>query len=297
MAREFFKDLPDTTTPLTATRLNGLLDGEEVIGNIVVDSIRTKNMFGNYKIINGWLDNGIIQISFDKGERLAFISCKKNTTYTISRSVATSRFRIGGYANDIPTMTFTETNYLVESYIKDDNAMSLTYTTGANTKYLIIEYCNNSIDSLDTILNSIATIQLEEGSTVTTFTKFQNLDPNTFDTGWVDMSSYLNSSNFAIRSGYTPMVRRVGKQVFWRGSIYCNNTLSDMQGQLLTNLPQQFSPSIEEIAGSGTHYELNIPYKIWIENNTIKVNEGSNIPATHNYQGYSLSDLGPYLID
>ena len=45
MAKEFFKNLPDTSTPLSAERLNGLLDGEESMGNIIVEDIKSKNLF------------------------------------------------------------------------------------------------------------------------------------------------------------------------------------------------------------------------------------------------------------
>lgn len=45
MPREFFKNLPNTTTPLTAPRLNGLLDGDEAMGNVIVESANGKNLF------------------------------------------------------------------------------------------------------------------------------------------------------------------------------------------------------------------------------------------------------------
>lgn len=45
MAREFFKNLPDTSTPLNAQRMNGFLNGEEAMGSIVVDDIKSKNLF------------------------------------------------------------------------------------------------------------------------------------------------------------------------------------------------------------------------------------------------------------
>ena len=297
MAWQFFKDLPDTSTPLTASRLNALLDGEEAMGNLVVDSIRTKNMFGNYTIINGWLDIGIIQISYDKGERLAFIPCKKNTTYTVSRSVATSRFRIAGYANDTPTMTSSATNYSVESYIRDDSAMSLTYTTGVNTKYLIIEYCNNAIDSLDTILNSVSTIQLEEGSTATTFTKFQDLDPNTFDTGWIDMSDYVNTTNFTIRPGYNPEVRRIGNVCYWRGEIYCSTAPSGYNVSLLSSsIPAIFKPTMQ-YSRCGATYQNNQIYNIFISKGEgVKVSQAT-FSIQSQYSGYQLSNLSGYTVD
>ena len=44
MAREFFKNLPDTDTPVEAGRLNALLDGDEPQGYIVVDTIMGTNL-------------------------------------------------------------------------------------------------------------------------------------------------------------------------------------------------------------------------------------------------------------
>lgn len=44
MAKEFFKNLPDTTTPLNAQRMNNFLNGEEAMGSIVVDDITCKNL-------------------------------------------------------------------------------------------------------------------------------------------------------------------------------------------------------------------------------------------------------------
>ena len=52
MAKEFFKNLPDTSTPLSAERLNGLLDGEESMGNIIVEDIKSKNLFNINDITN-----------------------------------------------------------------------------------------------------------------------------------------------------------------------------------------------------------------------------------------------------
>lgn len=43
--REFFSDLPNTDTPIRASRLNGLLNGNEAMGSIVVDDINCKNLF------------------------------------------------------------------------------------------------------------------------------------------------------------------------------------------------------------------------------------------------------------
>lgn len=47
MAKEFFKNLPSQETPFNASRWNGLLNGEEAMGSIVVDDITCKNILPN----------------------------------------------------------------------------------------------------------------------------------------------------------------------------------------------------------------------------------------------------------
>ena len=64
MAREFFKNLPDKSTPLTAPRLNRMLNGEESIEKIVVGDIECKNLLNSDApsyIANGikWTGSGI----------------------------------------------------------------------------------------------------------------------------------------------------------------------------------------------------------------------------------------------
>lgn len=177
-----WEDLPSTNTPITAENLNNMedgietndkkLSGEEVIGNIVVDSIRTKNIFGNYAIINGWISGTTMRVVSINGNRMAFVSCKPNTTYTISRSVKTSTFRVSDYTT-IPTMTTSNVDYTIPTAIENNDGTTITYTTSSTAKYLIIHYGR---EEESTISSSLATIQVEEGSTVTEYTPYQNLD-------------------------------------------------------------------------------------------------------------------------
>lgn len=64
--KEFFKNLPDTTTPLNAQRLNGFLNGNEAMGDIVVSDIKCKNYFNmnNLTIPNAIsFENGVIAVN------------------------------------------------------------------------------------------------------------------------------------------------------------------------------------------------------------------------------------------
>lgn len=175
MARQFFKDLPDTSTPLTASRLNGLLDGEEAMGNLVVDSIKTKNIFGNYTIVNGYLFETRMSIRTGASDRLAFIECKPNTTYTISRSVITTSFRVSDYTS-IPQMTDTYVDYTVPTVVENNSGTTMTYTTSSTAKYLVIHYGNALNDTATNLINTLKTMQVEEGTTASTFSPYQNLN-------------------------------------------------------------------------------------------------------------------------
>ena len=118
-----------------------------------------KNLFDedNANILDDtYLDQYSIRTS--TGTKLLYISCKPNTTYTISKIVS-SRFRVAT-TNVIP-----EASVSTYGYITNDTGTTVTITTNSTAKYLCVYYKNTS-DTLTTqqILDSI---QIEEGSTAT----------------------------------------------------------------------------------------------------------------------------------
>lgn len=166
------------------------------------------------------------------------------------------------------------------------NVAPKTTTTTSNTDTYSCNYVNDQITEINGDINNI------QGDITT-------INDKLYDTGWVDLSSYVNTSNFAIRSDaaqFKPMVRRIGKVVYWRGSIYCTTRIAGEQGVLLRNIPSQFMPN-REVAGTGNHYGLARIYSIWTEGNEIHINDGSSVETTYFWQGYALSNLGPYTID
>lgn len=277
-----FSNLPDTTTPINDTNLNDLQDNVEDVfngtvpaGNMVVDSIRSKNMFNKNIIANGsFTDTGEIISSTTIFYEIDYIEVKPNTKYTFSATSNVDRLVVCEYNS---SKTFIQRNITTYGSTK-------TITTTANTKY--VRLCSE--------LSAIDTLQFELGETRTTYSSYQELD--IYDTGWVDLSSYVNTTYFTIRPNFKPMARRIGKMVFLKGSVYCSTAVSAYNINILTNIPTDFRPP-EEISGAGVHYNLGRPYKIFVENGNINVSEGANIPTTQYYQGYALSDLGPYLIN
>lgn len=114
------------------------------------------------------------------------------------------------------------------------------------------------------------------------------------DTGWIDLSSYVNTNNFKVRTGYTPKVRKIGNVVYFTGYIYCKSNVGSNVAKILNAIPSAYRPTAGEMAGGGCRFSLNAPYSIWIENGEVKVAEANSITTQNDYQGYYLGNLGPY---
>lgn len=147
MAKQFFKDLPDTTTPLTASRLNGLLDGEEAMGSIVVDDINGKNLANKDDLIIGYgLSGNTGNISANSERNVSeFIEIKPSTEYTVSGA------------------TFASKCFYDNSKTFISSSGSNTFTTPSNAKYLRFALSNT---------DSFSQMQLELGSTVTNYVEY-----------------------------------------------------------------------------------------------------------------------------
>ena len=141
-------------------------------GNTYNIDLPVENLFDkdNANYVNGWIDGTTMRLNTTNGNRLFYIPCKPNTTYTISRSVITSSFRTTTYdSTPFPTATGSNVDYTVGSVLKNDNGKTLTITTNANAKYLVVHY--GKIE--DTNLNeTLASIQVEYGSKANSYTPY-----------------------------------------------------------------------------------------------------------------------------
>lgn len=187
MAKQFFKNLPDTSTPLTAPRLNGLLDGEESMGDLVVDSIRSKNMFDKSTIVAGditgsntgnrlssrqviWLDAGTYTFSCNIESPYRYGILVQNTGVPPLSSATTYIYDAGWKTASNPTTTFTinTAGWVTISFSKEDSsALTPSDVTGFN-------------------------YQLEKGSVATTYSPYQNLDgQEIYSTGEVKIGTWM----------------------------------------------------------------------------------------------------------
>ena len=120
---------------------------------VVVDSIRTKNMFDSSYINNRWVSfSGSIVDAANANARKIF--CASGDTFTLSATFSSSD------SNNIIAMAFyNASGTLLNRYVATNSTtLTLTETAPNNTSYMYVGHYSN----LPT------TIQLETGSTATT---------------------------------------------------------------------------------------------------------------------------------
>lgn len=131
-----------------------------------------KNLFdkNNANIIAGYIDANVITAA--TASRCIYIPCNPNTTYTVSK-IATARFVVA-FTNVIPTAGTAVTNR-VQNY----TATSITAKSGADSKYIVAWLYNGAYDTTTTIDEILATVQIEQGSTATSYEPY--LAPKTLN--------------------------------------------------------------------------------------------------------------------
>lgn len=149
------------------------------MGNVVVESIRSKNMFDKNSMVystNAYLpyntsDTQLKFINILAG--VLVIKLNEGKTYTISK-IAAGRFRCGFTNTPTPAL---DTNNVITSKVNDDTGASITFTVPTNNPYFVCNFYSTDQTAdvnvgYNNILNSI---QIEEGTTATTYTPYQNL--------------------------------------------------------------------------------------------------------------------------
>lgn len=216
MAKEFFKDLPNTTTPLTATRLNGLLDGEEALGNIVVDSIRSKNINsktlvqGLYQVSDGTPNYGYANyVTLD-----GFLPISYGETITIS-----NKNNISG------TYFVLEYDSNMQYLNQNQNAVgtSATFTiVNSNTKYIAID-----LGSTGATPQTIGNFQVELGESATNYAPYQELGTDNFKNEEIVVGK-IRSKNILDKNATIYRSTGISSTTILNDGIrvYCSNTSS-----------------------------------------------------------------------
>ena len=125
-----------------------------------------KNLFNkdNANILTAYISGGKVITSANNNTTI-YIPCKPNTTYTISKDVASGVFR-AGTTSTIPTIGAT-----IDGYVNAPTSASITLTTDASAKYIVAFVKNET--STQTEAQVLATVQIEAGSTATPYAPYK----------------------------------------------------------------------------------------------------------------------------
>ena len=180
-----------------------------------------------------------------------------------------------------------------------DNSLKITFAQKVHSIRMVID----GLTSGTTISNEVVNFQLEEGSTSTpykTYLNMQELQEKSNDTGWIDLSSCINTTYFAAREGQPPMARKINGIVYWKGMVYCHTDVGNTNAEILNNLPDWVIPIYENSRGS-VQFLTNIPYNIFLDagNGKIIITQGQNIvnAGSDHTKAYALTNLSSYPID
>jgi len=145
----------------SAIRLTDVSPNEHMLGV----KVKSKNLFdkNNANIIAGYIDTNVITAATTS--RCIYIPCNPNTTYTVSK-IATARFVVA-FTNVIPTAGTAVTNR-VQNY----TATSITATSDADSKYIVVWIYNSAYDTSITPDEILATLQIEFGSVATAYAPY-----------------------------------------------------------------------------------------------------------------------------
>ena len=183
--------------------MNALLDGDEAMGNVVVDSIRSKNIFDEIWI-NGTINsgNGSVDSTYSSYSitNVNLIPVKPNTQYVIS-------FSGGNYViNRIATFNSSGT------FISRSASLNTTtFTTDSNTYFIRF----NIWDDNGMSISSVGNTQIEKGSTATSYAPYQELDFNNTPLGTItnaygelEIASYteVEVKTIELQAGHTYIV-------------------------------------------------------------------------------------------
>lgn len=145
-------------------------------------------------IIEAYFSGSTPTIRVNGNAKTIFVKCKTSTTYTVSKTIGT-RF-IVGYTKELPIA-----NAAVYGIISDSSQSAITITTGADAEYLVAFVYNVTSDTI-TAEAMIASLQVEEGSTATSYEPYSNICPIS---GWdeVNVTVANDVDNPTISNVYT----------------------------------------------------------------------------------------------
>jgi len=230
---------------------------------------RGKNLF-DYStniIENANIDSSNMRIITDNSCKLGYVKCKPNTTYTISRRSPMANRFFYATSESLPTIS---TTLLSANGIANDTTTSFTFTTPQNANYIIVRFIYNTTQDYETYAK---TIQIEEGSTATTYEPYQT--PQTYQLSlgeyeFAKIGNYVDTIEYDIDEDKVYKNENIGKKIYtgessenwsiWQGIILIDDTTIKNLGTSNLNFYLNYFRNVSSIAyiGSNTGQRLHI---------------------------------------
>lgn len=153
--------------------INGINDGTDVVDNLVVGSVRTKNMLEGKNIIQADIAGISSTIRLSSRQNLYL----EPGTYTFSTNLSNS-FDYCLWVENVmppPTTDYPEPYILNTGWVNGSTTTTFTINTAGWFVYGFRKPDNSNINVSDIISYNY---QLEKGNTATTYTAYQNLEAN-----------------------------------------------------------------------------------------------------------------------
>lgn len=213
------------------------LTGDAVAGEMIVDSIETKNMFNKYSIVAGDITKYQPTVRLSSRQEIWL----EAGTYTISceNIVSPIRYAVLVQNTGIPPLGSYPT-YILDSGWKTSTSYTFTIAT-AGWCTIVFSKENNATLTVDDVIG--LNWQLEKGSSATSYTSYQNLDEK--DSGWQIATLTTNFNVYNSDSKNTPRYRKIGNMVNIRGIVTPTTSLASNVDQTIFTLPNGYIPSME----------------------------------------------------
>ena len=156
-------DYPQAVQTVTGENILTISDGQGNDQSYVINL--GKNLFDkdNASTIGAYIAGGTSTIVTDGANTSIYIPCQPNTTYTISKT-ADNVFRAG------TTSVVPANGVAVKNMTDNASGTKITLTSASDARYLVVFIRNNA--SSHTAAELMATIQIEKGSTATSYAAY-----------------------------------------------------------------------------------------------------------------------------
>lgn len=247
-----------------------------------------KNLFDKANLnttLNCYITSNTVKTS--SSNRVVFIACNPSTTYTVSKT-AGQRFVVG-YSTELPA-----NDVALSGVIGDNNASSITITTGSNAKYVVAWVWSGANDS-NTAQEMLESVQIEQSNSATTFEAYEG---TTYPVSWSEHGTvyggYYNSVTGELWKTYESEVFNGAESETW--AVYGSQngftkTISNMKsGSAMLNGYSNFLATINTYTGFGIRFGGNNNSTIYLCHITDNITGVSDVESwktylqTHNLQ-------------